>query len=227
MPHCTFFKLVFLPWYEMKKIIVKNKQKCSKQETQNLEIRHAAIKSKALRLFVIYLHVTGQKSTKLQRSLLPQSQVITSTVAVNWEVSISSCLSPEIIPNCLLLQAVLRTSQRHQRLLHRAALTDLLSPILLQHRLTLRCLRYCSPAGAGQVSTCRKQKAKGGKKSKPKSRCYAFLRLHDFLKVAFISNSYCSAGEPSQITAMKTEIILIPFIANHKSIHNIHYLNLL
>lgn len=105
-----FFKLVFLPWYEMKKIIVKNKQKCSKQETQNLEIRHAAIKSKALRLFVIYLHVTGQKSTKLQRSLLPQSQVITSTVAVNWEVSISSCLSPEIIPNCLLLQAVLRTS---------------------------------------------------------------------------------------------------------------------
>lgn len=25
-----FFKLVFLPWYEMKKIIVKNKQKCSK-----------------------------------------------------------------------------------------------------------------------------------------------------------------------------------------------------
>lgn len=99
-----------LVWHEMKKIIVKNKQKCSKQETQNLEIRHATIKSKALRLFFIYLHVTGQKSTKLQRSLLPQSQVITSTVAVNWEVSISSCLSPEIIPNCLLFQAVLRTS---------------------------------------------------------------------------------------------------------------------
>ena len=99
-----------LAWYEVKKIIVKHKQNCSKQETQNLEIRHVTIKFKALRLFFIYLHVTGQKSTKLQRSLLPQSQVITSTVAVNWEVSISSCLSPEIIPNCLLFQAALRTS---------------------------------------------------------------------------------------------------------------------
>lgn len=41
-----------LGWYEMKKIIMKNKQKCSKWETQNLEIRHATIKSKALRLLL-------------------------------------------------------------------------------------------------------------------------------------------------------------------------------
>lgn len=103
-------------------------------------MRHATIKSKALRLFFIYLHVRGQKSTKLQRSLLPQSQTVTSTVAVKWKTSISSCVSPEIIPNCLLFQAVLRTPQHHQPLLHRAVLTELLSPILLQHRL----LAYCT-----------------------------------------------------------------------------------
>lgn len=99
-----------LAWYEMKKIKVKNKQTGSKWETQNLEIRYAAIKSKALRVFFIYLHVAGEKSIKLQSSLLPQSQVITFTVALNWEVSISSCLSPQAIPSCLLFQAVLRTS---------------------------------------------------------------------------------------------------------------------
>lgn len=49
-----------------------------------------------------------------------------------------------------------------------------------------------------------------------------FLRLHNFLKVAFISNSCCSSGKQSQITAIKTEIILIPFIPNHKSTYYIH-----
>lgn len=96
-----------LVWDEENK---SEKQTGSKWETQNLEIRYAAIKSKALRLFFIYLHVAGEKSIKLQSSLLPQSQVITFTVALNWEVSISSCLSPQAIPSCLLFQAVLRTS---------------------------------------------------------------------------------------------------------------------
>lgn len=54
-----------------------------------------------------------------------------------------------------------------------------------------------------------------------------FLRLCNFLKLAFISNNYCSSGEQSQITAIKTEIILIPFLPNHKSPYNKHYLNLL
>lgn len=112
----------------------------------------------------------GNKSNKLQRSLLPQNHVITSTAVVNWEMSMSSCFSSEIIPNCLLFQAVLRTSQCHQRPLHKAVATDLLSPILLQHCVTLRCLHYWSPTGMDQVSKSRKQKAKRGKKI----RCCAF-----------------------------------------------------
>lgn len=49
-----------------------------------------------------------------------------------------------------------------------------------------------------------------------------FWRLHNFLKVAFISNSCCSSGEQSQITAIKTEIVLILFIPNHKSTYYMH-----
>lgn len=49
-----------------------------------------------------------------------------------------------------------------------------------------------------------------------------FLRLHHFLKLAFISNSYCSSGEQSQFTAIKTEIILIFFYS--QSLKHVHYI---
>lgn len=78
----------------------------------------------------------------------------------------------------------------------------------------------------GQVSTCRKQKAKGKKNPQPQIQMLCFPRLHNFLKLAFVSNSYYSSGEQSQITAIKTEIILIPVLHNHKSTYNIHHLNL-
>lgn len=162
----------------------------------------------------------GQKSTKLQRSLLPQSHVITSTAVVSWEMSTSGCFSTEIIPNCLLFQAVLRTSQHHQRPLHKDAATYLLSLILC---VTPRCLHYCSPTAMDQVSTHRKQKAKGMGKKKPEQiQMLCFLRLHNFLKLAFISNSYCSCGEQSQFTAIKTEIILIFFYS--QSLKHVHYI---
>lgn len=167
----------------------------------------------------------GQKSTKLQGSLLPQSQTITSTVAVNWKVSISSCVSPEIIPNCLLFQAVLRTSQHHQPLLHRAVLTELLSPILLQHRLLAYCTNGVHRRGRSSQHM-QETEGKGKKNPQPQIQMLHFSRLHNFLKLAFISKSYCSSGEQSQIIDIKTEIILIPVIHNHKSTYNIHHLNL-
>lgn len=60
-----------LVWHKMKKIIVKNKQKCSKRETQNLEIRHATIKSKALRLFFYLLTCYGTKINQTSKESAP------------------------------------------------------------------------------------------------------------------------------------------------------------
>lgn len=49
-----------------------------------------------------------------------------------------------------------------------------------------------------------------------------FLRSHNFLKLAFISNSYCSSSEQSQITAIKTEITLILF--SSQSLRHVQYI---
>lgn len=93
MPHLR------LVWEEENKVKISEKQtneNASNKKHKIQKFRHATIKPKTevSRLFFTYLHVMGQKSNKLQRSLLPQSQTITSTVAVNWKVSISSlCLS--------------------------------------------------------------------------------------------------------------------------------------
>lgn len=125
-----------------------------------------------LRLFFNYLHVMGQKTTKLQRSLLPQSHRITSTAVVSWEMSMSGCFSPKIIPSCLLFQAVLSTSQHHQRPLHKAAATDLLSPILC---ITPRCLPYVLPLPWIKLAHAGNRRQRGWEKKNNKTNPDAVL----------------------------------------------------
>lgn len=116
----------------------------------------------------------GKISTKLQRSLLPQSQTITSTVAVNWKVSISSCVSLEIIPNCLLFQAMLRTLSTVSLSSTELCLQSSSPPYLCSIAYLPSALMVSYRRGR---SSQHMQETEGkGKKNihKPKSRCYAF-----------------------------------------------------